>query len=86
MLLPFDTLTKTPYREPDPSWRSELTGMKAIKLIDTVAGQPPPSGHAFCKVMAGVTNDQFREWCFTNKTVCIPLNVIMVEVGYPLDF
>ncbi|KAJ3559693.1 hypothetical protein NM688_g180 [Phlebia brevispora] len=80
MFLPYDTLVKIPYHSPDPSWRSELTGRNTIHLVNSVAGQAPPAGHAFCKVMAGVTNDQFREWSFENKTVCIPFNVIMVEI------
>ncbi|KAJ3559702.1 hypothetical protein NM688_g179 [Phlebia brevispora] len=82
MFLPYDTLTKIPFVSPDPSWSSELTGKNAIQLVDSVTGQAPPADHAFCKVMAGVTNDQFREWSFENKTVCIPFNVIMVEITF----
>ncbi|KAF5391481.1 hypothetical protein D9757_002438 [Collybiopsis confluens] len=39
-------------------------------------------GQYFAKIAAGTTNDQFREWCFTNKTVALPLNVIMIEITF----
>lgn len=39
------------------------------------------NGQYLAKIAAGTTNDQFREWCFKNKTVALPLNVIMVSVS-----
>ena len=77
MFLPYDTLTKLPYQQPPSDWNSELIG---IEVVLEVAGRSAPDGHCFCKIMAGTTNDQFRQWCFDNKTWCIRFNVIMVEV------
>lgn len=77
MFLPFDVLTVLPYKQPPADWKSELLG---IEIVPEVAGKTAPAGHSFCKIMAGTTNDQFRQWCFDHKTWCIPLNVIMVEV------
>lgn len=77
MFLPYDTLVELPYKEPPSDWATELSG---ITHIAAVAGKPAPPGHGYYKIMAGTTNDQFRQWCFDNKKACLPLNVIMVEV------
>ena len=79
MFLPYDTLVDLPYKDPPSDWKTELSG---ISPVASVAGRVPPEGHAFYKIMAGTTNEQFRQWCFDNKTFCLPLNVIMVEVLY----
>jgi hypothetical protein len=78
MFLPFDTLVELPYKEPPPTWKTELSG---IYPVASVGGITPPSGKAFYKIMAGTTNDQFRQWCFDTKTFCMPFSVIMVEVS-----
>jgi hypothetical protein len=36
-------------------------------------------GQHLARIAAGTTNDQFREFCLTKKTVALPLNVIMVR-------
>ena len=77
MFLPHDTLVELPFRNPSADWKTELSG---ITLVPLVAGKPAPPGHAYCKIMAGTTNDQFRQWCYNEKKFCLPLNVIMVEV------
>ena len=77
MFLPYETLVNLPYRDPPESFKTELSG---ATLVDSVAGRTAPPGHAFCKIMAGTTNEQFRKWCFDHKKHCLPLNVIMVEV------
>ncbi|KZW03345.1 hypothetical protein EXIGLDRAFT_600728 [Exidia glandulosa HHB12029] len=79
MFLPYSCLTTLPYQPPPPSFQSELSG---ITLVNSVQGRPAPTGHQFCKIMAGTTNAQFREWCYTNKAWCIPFNVIMLEVTF----
>ena len=79
MFLPYDTLVELPYKIPPADWVTELSG---ISPVATVAGQLAPPGHAYYKIMAGTTNDQYRQWCFDNKKACLPLNVIMVEVNY----
>lgn len=81
MLLPYDTLVNLPYKPPPASWTSELTGEGAIKIVSDVEGRTAPEGKAFCKIMAGVTNEQFRKWCFKNQQWTLPMNVIMSEVG-----
>ncbi|KZT00933.1 uncharacterized protein LAESUDRAFT_739389 [Laetiporus sulphureus 93-53] len=79
MFLPVESLTKLPYKQPPKDWTTELAG---IQLVPTIAGRAPPPRKAFCKIMAGTTNDQFRQWCFDNKTWCMPFNVIMLEVTF----
>ncbi|TFY63527.1 hypothetical protein EVJ58_g3204 [Rhodofomes roseus] len=79
MFLPIESLTKLPYKQPPPDWKTELSG---IEVVPSVAGRVPPPGHAFCKIMAGTTNDQLRQWSLNNKTWCIPFNVIMVEITF----
>ncbi|KAF5346576.1 hypothetical protein D9758_013474 [Tetrapyrgos nigripes] len=39
-------------------------------------------GQYLARIAAGTTNDQFREWCLKNKTVALPLNVIMIEITF----
>ncbi|GJE93850.1 FAD-binding domain-containing protein [Phanerochaete sordida] len=79
MFLPFDTLVTLPYQNPPEDWKTELSG---ITPVASVAGRTAPAGHAFFQIMAGTTNEQFREWCFAHKTHCLPFNVIMVEVTF----
>ena len=79
MFLPYDTLVDLPYKSPPDSWKTELSG---IEIVPSVAGRTAPDGHAFCKIMAGTTNEQLRAWSFENKRWCIPFNVIMVEITF----
>lgn len=79
MFLPFDTLVTLPYENPSSDWKTELSG---ITPVASVAGRTAPPGHAYFKIMAGTTNEQFREWCFATKKHCLPFNVIMVEVTF----
>ncbi|CAL1712310.1 unnamed protein product [Somion occarium] len=79
MFLPINTLTQLPYEDPPADWKTELSG---IEIVPSVAGRAAPEGRAFCKIMAGTTNDQLRQWCFGNKTWCLDLNVIMVEITF----
>ncbi|KAF5356511.1 hypothetical protein D9757_008749 [Collybiopsis confluens] len=51
--------------------KSDLQGVDVTQTSD---------GQYLAKIAAGTTNDQFREWCFKNKTVTLPLNVIMIEI------
>ena len=83
MFLPYSVLTQLPYQQPSRDFinSSELLG---ISIVPDVLGKPAPAGKAFCKIMAGTTNDMFRQWCFDHKKWCIPLNVIMVEVSHRL--
>jgi len=77
MFLPYKTLVDLPYQDPSPSFKTELSGITAVA---SVAGRSSLPGHGFYKIMAGTTNEQFRQWCFDSKKFCLPLNVIMVEV------
>ena len=77
MFLPYDTLVDLPYQDPPPTFKTKLAGITAVP---SVAGRSPPPRHSFYKVMAGTTNEQFRQWCFDDRKFCLPLNVIMVEV------
>jgi len=79
MFLPYDTLVELPYEDPPPTFKTELAG---ITPVASVAGRSAPSGNGYYKVMAGTTNETFRQWCFANKKFCLPLNVIMVEVTF----
>lgn len=77
--LPLDVTSKIPFTPVPPSFKSELLG---IQLVPSVGGRSPPDGTAFCQVMAGTTNDMFREWCFDNQTWSLPFNAILVEVTF----
>jgi hypothetical protein len=79
MFQPYDALVRLPHEPAPPNWQSELVGME---VVPAVAGREAPEGHAFCRIGAGTTNEQFREWCFQNKKYCIPFNVIMVEITF----
>lgn len=79
MFLPYKCLTELPYKEPPSDWESELEG---IDIVESVAGRSAPAGQAFCKVMAGTTNERFRKWCYSKKTWCIPFNVVMVDITF----
>ena len=85
MFLPFETLATIPYKPAPPNWPSELTGPGAIKIVPEINGRAAPTGHAYCRIMAGVTNDQFREWCFNNPQWSLPMNIVATEVGFPLN-
>lgn len=79
MFQPYSTLAQLPYKPAPADWANDMTG---VMIVEEVAGRKPEPGHAFCKIMSGTSNDQFRKWCFDNKTVCIPFNVIMVEITF----
>lgn len=72
MFIPLWQATFLPSAEPGINPNSELEG---ITLLDH------PS-HPLVAVKAGTTNEQFRRWCLANKSVCLPLNVIMVEITF----
>ncbi|PVF94943.1 hypothetical protein CPB86DRAFT_712145 [Serendipita vermifera] len=79
MFQPYDSLVRLPHEPAPLNWRSELVG---VEMVSTVAGRHAPRHHAFCKIGAGTTNEQFREWCFQNKMFSLPFNVIMVEITF----
>jgi hypothetical protein len=79
MFQPYDALVTLPHVPAPPNWRSELVG---IEVVPGVAGRQAPEGHTFCRIGAGTTNEQFREWCFENKMLSLPINVIMVEITF----
>ena len=66
-----------PYGDPPADWLSELQG---VNIVDSVDSRTPPPGHAFAKVMAGTTNNQFRQWCTENGSWCLPFNVVVLQV------
>jgi hypothetical protein len=76
---PYSSLVVLPHKPPPNNWYSELCGIEPVK---DVSGQGPQDDHLFCKVKAGTTNEQFRQWCYSNKTMCLLLNVIMVEITF----
>jgi hypothetical protein len=79
MFQPYNSLTELPYKPPPSWWTSELA---RIDEVTTVGERMPPPHKAFCKIGAGTTNEQFRKWCFENKKVSLPFNVIMVEITF----
>jgi hypothetical protein len=72
MLIPLWQATIIPSAEPKIDPNSEFEG---ISLLTT-------SPHPLVAIKAGTTNEQFRRWCLANKTVCLPFNVIMVEITF----
>ena len=47
-----------PYSDPSAEWLSELQG---VSIVDSVDRRTLPPGHPFAIVMAGSTNNQFRQ-------------------------
>ncbi|KZV82168.1 hypothetical protein EXIGLDRAFT_778917 [Exidia glandulosa HHB12029] len=70
-----------PYRDAPAGWRSELHG---IELVESVGGRTPAPGHAFARVMAGTSNNEFRQWCYNNGNPQwgLPFNVVVAEVTF----
>ena len=54
--IPPNVLQQLPYSDPPADWLSELQG---ISIVDSVDHRTPSPGHAFAKVMASTTNNQF---------------------------
>ena len=70
MFQPYNTLTQLPFKPAPADYVNELTG---ATIVDAVAGRKPEPGHAFCKIMAGTTNDQFRQWIAISVKDCFYL-------------
>jgi hypothetical protein len=81
MFQPYHSLVNLPHN-PDSEWTKEQSELVGIDIVTAVANRVPPPHKKFCKIGAGATNEQFRKWCFDNKLVSLPLNVIMVEITF----
>lgn len=68
-----------PYDDPPADWHSELQG---ITLLDTLNGNAPKEGHAFARIMAGTTNNQFRLWCHEHGQLALPFNTVVLAVTF----
>jgi len=77
--LPPNLCAELPYEDPLPDWHSELQG---VTVVDSVNGLKPPRDHAFAKVMAGTTNNQFREWCYATGSWALPFNTVVLAVTF----
>ena len=75
MLIPLDQATVLPASEPDINSNSEFEGI-------TLLTDPATSLHPLVAIKSGTTNEQFRRWCLDKKKVCLPFNVIMVEITF----
>jgi hypothetical protein len=73
MLIPLWQSTFLPSAEPSIDPKSEFEG---ISLVTSQQGQQ------LVVVKSGTTSEQFRRWCLDNKTVCLALNVLMVEITF----
>lgn len=75
--IPPNLRDRLPYDDPPANWKTELQG---VTIVPSVNSRHPPPGHAFAKVMAGTTNNQFREWCHANGSWALPFNVVVLAV------
>ena len=72
MLLPLEVSTDLHIWDWNGDPTSDLQGIKVYEN---------DKGEAVANVAAGTTNDQFRKFCLANGKVCLPFNIIMVEVS-----
>lgn len=72
-----DLCQQLPYLEPPSDWYSELQG---VMVVDSVNGVKAPPNHIFARVMAGTTNNQFRNWCHENGSWALPFNTVVLAV------
>lgn len=77
--VPPDVCAELPYEDPPSNWHSELQG---ISVVESVNGVKPPPDHAFVKVMAGTSNNQFREWCHATRSWALPFNTVVLAVTF----
>lgn len=75
--LPLNIATELPARHPPIDPDNELQGI-------TVVGTVTEGGvtKALCRIGAGTTNEQFRQWSAAGLEWTVPLNVIMVEITW----
>ncbi|KXH33641.1 hypothetical protein CNYM01_07444 [Colletotrichum nymphaeae SA-01] len=51
-----------------------------LQTISMVSEKPLENGNYLVRVGTACTNERLRRWCIDNKTVTMPMNVIMVEI------
>ncbi|KAL6411673.1 oxidoreductase [Ilyonectria robusta] len=51
-----------------------------LEVIEPAPGKPRVPENKLVRIGCAATNERLRRWCISNKTVTIPLNVIMVEI------
>ncbi|OHF04516.1 hypothetical protein CORC01_00368 [Colletotrichum orchidophilum] len=51
-----------------------------LQTINMVSEKPNENGNYLVRVGTACTNERLRRWCIENKTVTLPMNVIMVEI------
>ncbi|KAL0931490.1 uncharacterized protein CTRU02_214225 [Colletotrichum truncatum] len=76
-LLGLHEATKLPNITALPLPESPATDLQSIKMMSE---KPNENGNYIVRVGAACTNERLRRWCIKNKTVTLPLNVIMVEI------
>lgn len=69
--------TKLPNTTALPFPEAPATELETIEMVST---KPNENGNYLVKVGTACTNERLRRWCVENKTVTLPLNVIMVEI------
>ena len=77
--IPPNLCAELPYEDPPSEWHSELQG---VAIVDSVNGVKPSPDHVFAKVMAGTTNNQFREWCHATESWALPFNTVVLAVTF----
>lgn len=76
-MLGIRTVTQLPNLTAQP-WT--LAAPKDLEQISAPGGDPRTPGNTLVCIRCAATNERLRQWCITNKTCTIPLNVIMVEI------
>jgi hypothetical protein len=77
--IPPELCSELPYEDPPSEWYTELQG---VTIVPSVNGVSPPPNHIFAKVMAGTTNNQFRQWCHKNGSHALPFNTVVLAVTF----
>ncbi|KAH7096166.1 FAD-binding domain-containing protein [Auriculariales sp. MPI-PUGE-AT-0066] len=73
-----DARETLPYYDPPSSWRTEFS---SVSLVPNVANRTPEPGHAFARVLAGTSNNTFREWS-AGSGFGLPFNIVVTEVTF----
>ena len=66
-----------PYDDPPADFYSELQGVSIVQSVDDT---DTISSGILAKVMAGTTNNQFRQWCYKNGSWALPFNTVVLAV------
>ncbi|KAK2008685.1 hypothetical protein LZ32DRAFT_631414 [Colletotrichum eremochloae] len=76
-LLGLHEVTKLPNITALPFSESAANNLQTINMVSE---KPNEKGNYLVRIGTACTNERLRRWCIDNKTVTLPMNVIMVEI------